>query len=84
MPDNVSEIGRDACVAVNAHILYLQWARSFGTSQIAITDALGQVVNTSSTSGTSIAIDVASLSQGIYLLSIHFGERKVQGRFIKQ
>ena len=65
-------------------LLYLQWARSFGTSQIAITDALGQVVNTSSTSGTSIAIDVASLSQGIYLLSIHFGERKVQGRFIKQ
>ncbi len=66
------------------HLLNLQWSSSYGPSQISITDALGQLVHTSSASGTSIVIDVASLSQGIYLLSIRFGERKVQGRFIKQ
>lgn len=65
-------------------LLNLQWVRSPSNVQISIADALGQVVSSISVSGTSTAIDVASLSQGVYLLSIHIGERKVQGRFIKQ
>lgn len=65
-------------------LLTLKWSGAFGNSQISIADALGQVVSSSSTSGTSVAIDVTSLSQGVYLLSMQFGARKVQGRFIKQ
>jgi hypothetical protein len=65
-------------------LLNIQWDRPFGTAQILISDALGQVVSTTSASSTSVAIDVASLSQGVYLLSIHLNERKVQGRFMKQ
>lgn len=65
-------------------VLHLQGTSSNGTSQITITDALGQVVYSSSGSGTSIAIDVADLSQGVYVLSINLGEGKIQGRFIKQ
>ncbi len=65
-------------------LLSLQWPRSIGTLQISIATTLGQEVTTMSASGTSTLIDVSDLNQGVYLLSINIGERKVQGRFIKQ
>lgn len=64
--------------------LNLEWSRPSGSSKVSITNALGQVVSSSSASGMSIAMDVASLSRGIYVLSIRSGESRVQGRFIKQ
>ncbi|MEZ4758246.1 MAG: T9SS type A sorting domain-containing protein [Flavobacteriales bacterium] len=82
--DELEDAGIDLYPNPVTDLLNLQWSRPFGSSWISITNTLGQVVRTSSTSGASITIDVSSLSQGVYVLSIHLGERKVQGRFIKQ
>ncbi len=67
-----------------AERLNLQWSQPLNSLRVLILDPLGDEVMTRSVSGTSTSIDIAGLSQGIYILSIRIGERMVQGRFIKQ
>lgn len=65
-------------------VLNLQWDHSQGPMRVSIIDALGKEVMNDELVGTSATLNISTLDQGVYLLSILVGERRIQGRFIKQ